>query len=74
MRTLELMRVLSDREIGKVEAIIKAQKRQSLQQIYALLKKYRKREDIPACIWKRIFKQQKLSAAPRAPFIKRTNL
>jgi len=48
MRTLELMRVLSDREIGKVEAIIKAQKRQSLQQIYALLKKYRKREGVPA--------------------------
>ncbi|MFN8287968.1 MAG: hypothetical protein U0V74_14520 [Chitinophagales bacterium] len=47
MRALEVLRVLSDREISKIDALVKAQKRKSLQHIYAALKKYRKRSGIP---------------------------
>lgn len=48
MRALEVLRVLSDREISKIDGLVKAQKRKSLQQIYAALKKYRKRSGVPA--------------------------
>src|ERR1043165_3711439 len=47
MRTLELLRSLSDREITKTDELVKGQKRKSLQLLYGLLKKYRKRSGVP---------------------------
>jgi len=47
MRTLELIRAFSDREIEKIDELISQQKRKSLQLLYDLVKKYRKRTGLP---------------------------
>lgn len=47
MRTLELLKALSDREIDKIDALVKLQKRKSLQQLYSTLRKYIKRSGLP---------------------------
>lgn len=47
MRALELLRALSDREVDKIDGLIKLQKRKSLQQLYTAIKKYLKRSGLP---------------------------
>lgn len=47
MRTLDLLKAFSDKEIEKIDDIISQQKRKSLQLLYDLIKKYRKRNGEP---------------------------
>ncbi len=48
MRTLEILRALSDREILETDVLINSQKRQSLISLYEAVKKYRKRSGVPS--------------------------
>src|ERR1043165_3494144 len=60
MRTLELVKCLSEAEIKETDKLLKVQKRETLSILYDLLKKYRKRDDVPgnAEIFQLLFKKQ----------------
>jgi|ERR1043165_131203 hypothetical protein len=47
MRTLDLLKALTERELAEFDELIGSEKRKSLQQLHACLKKYRKKTDLP---------------------------
>lgn len=64
MKTLELLQALNDREAKDFEALIKAQKRKGLQNLYAAIKKYRKLNSNPSSeeLFTAVFKESYTNA------------